>query len=207
VKRSLLTAIVVGALACPSVASAAATQIQVGDDFYAPANAPVRNLAAGPSFNWVRAPGATSRHNVRQDVGIFNSGSLTSSINFTIRASAGTFGYFCTLHGTPTSGMQGTVSVRPTHTLAPAGLPFTVSWALGGAAPTNTGNQFDVHYRVGTTGLWRIWRNDTPTRSGVFGQGNQPVQVIAGRTYQFRARSQKTPSQPSGWSPVRNAIP
>jgi hypothetical protein len=103
--------------------------------------------------------------------------------------------------------MQGTVSVRPTHTLAPAGLPFTVSWALGGAAPTNTGNQFDVQYRVGTAGPWRIWRNDTPTRSGVFGQGNQPVRVIAGRTYQFRARSQKTPSQPSGWSPVRNAIP
>ncbi len=42
-------------------------------------------------------------------------------------------------------------------------------------------------------------------RSGVFGQNNQPVQVLPGRIYQFQARSQKSsaPNQPSGWSPIR----
>ncbi len=57
-KRPLLTAIVVGLLAFPSAASAVATQIQVDDDFYAPANPPVRNLSSGASFQWQRASGA-----------------------------------------------------------------------------------------------------------------------------------------------------
>ena len=29
-----------------------------------------------------------------------------------------------------------------------------------------------------------------------------PVVVTPGHTYQFQARSQKTPTQPSGWSPI-----
>jgi hypothetical protein len=101
--------------------------------------------------------------------------------------------------------MQGVVKVRPISLAAPDGLPFTISWALGGATPTNTGNQFDVQYRVGTAGTWKVWKNDTTARSAVFGQNGQPVQVQSGRIYQFRARSQKStnPSQPSGWSPIR----
>ena len=204
-KRPLLMVIVVGALAYASVASAAATQIQVKDSFYAPDNPPVRNLSSGASFQWVRAAGSTLPHNVRQDFGLFNSGSPTSGpINFSIRASAGTFHYYCTLHGSTSGGMDGVVRVRPIFAAAPTGAPFTVTWALTGTTGTNTGNQFDVQYRVGTTTTWKFWRNDTATRSGVFGQNNQPVQVLLGRTYQFRVRSQRStaPSQPSGWSPI-----
>ena len=77
--------------------------------------------------------------------------------------------------------MDGVVRVRPIFASAPAGLPFTVSWALAGTTPaTNTGNQFDVHYRVGTSRTWKVWKNDTSARSGVFGQNGQPVQVHAG---------------------------
>lgn len=207
-KRSLLTAIVVGALAYASVASAAATQIKVDDSFYAPDSA-TRNLSSGASFTWVKAPFASLAHNVRQDALLFNSGSPTRNINFSIRASAGTYHYYCTLHGSPNpggSGMDGVVRVRPIFAAAPTGLPFTVSWALSGTATTatNTGNQFDVHYRVGTTATWKVWKNDTAARSGVFGQNGLPVQVLSGRTYQFRARSQKSaaPNKPSGWSPT-----
>ena len=204
-KRPLLTAIVVGALAYASVASAAATQIEVDDNFYAPDNAPTRNLSSGASFTWVRASGATRPHNVRQDFALFNSGAPTSGpINFSIRASAGTYHYYCTIHSTGSGGMDGVVRVRPIFNLNPTGAPFTVFWALGGTAPTNTGNQFDVRYRVGTSTTWRFWRNDTSARSGVFGQSNQPVQVLSGRTYHLQARSQKAsaPNQPSGWSPT-----
>jgi plastocyanin len=199
--------IVVGALVYASIASAAATQIEVDDNFYAPDSA-VRNLSSGASFTWTRAEGSTLAHNVRQDFGLFNSGSPTSGpINFSIRASAGTYHYYCTLHGPPSGGMAGVVRVRPIFLSSPEGAPFTVKWALPVTTPgtgTNTGNQFDVQYRVGTTTTWKFWRNDTSTRSGVFGRNNQPVQVLFGRTYQFRVRSQKStaPNQPSGWSPV-----
>ena len=95
--------------------------------------------------------------------------------------------------------MDGVVKVRPTFNANPTGLPFTVIWALTG---TNTGTQFDVRYRVGTAGAWMRWKNDVTSRSGVFGLNGAPVQVSPGRTYQFQARSQKTPTQPSGFSPT-----
>jgi hypothetical protein len=102
--------------------------------------------------------------------------------------------------------MDGVVKVRPIFAAAPTGLRFTVRWALSGTATTatNTGNQFDVRYRVGTSSTWRLWKNNTSARSGVFGQNGLPVQVVAGRTYHFQARSQKSaaPNQPSGWSPT-----
>ena len=200
-KRPLLMVIGVGALAYASVASAAATQIQIKDNFFAPRTPPTRNLATGASFHWQRAPGSTLPHNVRQNLNLFNSGAATSGpINFSVSASAGTYHYYCTVHGAASGGgMDGVVRVRPIFAAAPDGAPFTVRWALTG---TTTGNQFDVHYRVGTSGTWKIWRNDTTARAGVLGQNGQPVQVLPGRTYQFRARSQKTPTQPSGWSPI-----
>jgi plastocyanin len=195
-KRPLLMLIVVGTLAYASVASAAATQIKVGDNFYTPRTAPVRNLAAGASFTWTRAAGSTRAHNVRQNFKLFYSGPATSGpINFSVSASAGAYHYYCEVHG----GMDGVVSVRPVFAAAPTGVPFTVTWALAG---TNTGNRFDVRFRVGTSGAWTLWRNDSLTRTGVFGRNGQPVQVLPGRTYQFQARSQKIPSQPSGWSPT-----
>ena len=207
-KRPLLTAIVVGALAYASVASAAPTQIQVDDSFYAPDLA-TRNLSAGASFTWVTAPLASLPHNVRQNATLFNSGPPTTNLNYSIRASAGTYHYYCTLHGTASGGpgdMDGVVRVRPIFAAAPAGLPFTVSWALTGttATATNTGNQFDVRYRIGTNPTWTTWKNNTTARSGVFGQNGLPVQVVSGRTYHFQARSQKSsaPNQPSGWSPA-----
>lgn len=202
-KRILITVIAVGALAYASVASAAATQIQVDDNFFAPRTPPARNLATGASFHWQRAAGSTLPHNVRQNFNLFNSGSPTSGpINFSVSASAGTYHYYCTLHGDASGGMDGVVKVRPIFGAAPAGAPFTVTWALSGTSSTNTGNQFDVRYRVGTSTTWKFWKNDSPARSGVFGQNGQPVQVVPGRTYQFQARSQKIPSQPSGWSPT-----
>jgi plastocyanin len=199
-KRPLITLIAVGALAYASVASAAATQILVADNSFAPRTPPVRNLATGSSFHWQRASGSTAPHNVHQDFKLFNSGAATyGPINFSVSASAGTYHYYCTLHGSPGGGMDGVVRVRPVFAAAPDGAPFTVSWALPG---TTTGNQFDVRFRIGTSGTWKLWGNDVSVRSGVFGQNGRPVQVMPGLTYQFQVRSQKIPSQPSGWSPT-----
>jgi plastocyanin len=196
-KRPFLMVIVVGALAYASVASAAPTQIQVGDNFFAPRTPPARNLSAGASFQWQRALGGNP-HNVRQDFKLFYSGGTTSGpINFSVSASAGTYHYYCELHRS--FGMDGVVKVRPVFAANPAGAPFTVRWAL---SDTTTGTRFDVRFRVGVAGPWRLWRNDTSGRSGVFGRNGQPVRVVSGRTYQFQARSQKVSTQPSGWSPT-----
>ena len=165
-KRPLLMLIAVGALAYASVASAAATEIKVGDNFFSPRTPPVRNLATGSSFHWQRASGSTSPHNVHQDFNLFNSGAATSgSINFSVRASAGTYHYYCTVHGTPSGGMDGVVKVRPIFTSAPTGAPFTVTWALTGTTTgTTTGDHFDVRYRVGVSAPWKLWGNDVSVR-------------------------------------------
>jgi plastocyanin len=199
-KRFLLMLILVGALAYASVAYAAARQIEIDDNFFTPAAPPTRNVVAGASFQWQSGASTVHPHNVRQDSKLFYSGALTSApINYSVSASAGTYHYYCELHGSPTGGMAGVVKVRPVFAASPTGAPFTVTWALSG---TTTGNQFDVRYRIGTSGTWKLWKNDTATRTGVFGQNGQPVQVVLGRTYQFQARSQKDPTKPSGWSPT-----
>jgi plastocyanin len=200
-KRFLLALTVGATFLFASGAFGAPQQISIDDNVFSPDNPPVKTLAAGPTFNWKSAPTSDRRHNVREDHKLFFSGALTTAdINYSVSASAGTFHYYCELHGDEVSGMDGFVKVRPSFTLAPAGNPFTVSWALPG---TTTGNRFDVRYRQGTTGPFTMWKNDTSARSGVFGQGGQPVAVVPGRTYQFQALSEKVPSQPSGWSPAQ----
>ena len=98
--------------------------------------------------------------------------------------------------------MDGVVKVRPVSASAPD--RGAVHGHAGLCRATTTGNRFDVRFRVGTSGAWTLWRNHVSSRSGVFGQNGQPVQVIANRTYQFQARSLKSsaPNKPSGWSPT-----
>ena len=89
--------------------------------------------------------------------------------------------------------------MAPQAVSAPAGLPFTVRWAAPG---TNTGNSFDVMYRVGS-GPWKTWRNNTSAKSMVFGRGG-PVAVARGKTYSFKVRSGSAPvGRQSGFSPVK----
>jgi len=201
-KRCLLALTLCGALAYASVAYAAATQVSVRDNFFSPRTPPVRNLASGASFHWQRATGSFSPHNIRQNFKLFRSGNpTTGAINYSVSASAGSYHYYCEVHGSPSGGMDGVVKVRPTFVADPAGAPFTVMWALAG---TTTGNKFDVRFRVGTATTWTLWKNDVSTRSGVFGQNGQPVQVMPGKTYHFQARSENDPTKPSGWSPTLN---
>ena len=202
-KRFLSVLVVVGALIYASVALGVPREIAVDDDVFAPVAPPVRNLAAGPSFHWKDAPGANAgTTSARTQDAVLSGAPTAGAIDFSISASAGSYHYYCELHGTPNPGsigMQGTVKVKPIANANPAGAPFTVTWALPG---TNTGTRFDIRFRRGTTGAFTTWRNDTSARSGVFGQAGAPVTVAPGQTYQFQARSQKAPSQQSDWSPV-----
>ena len=108
-------------------ASAATTEVGVGDDYFTPV-APT--VALGGSVHWSRVSGSDGLHNVAERGGIFRSGGATTgAINFTVKFSAGTFQYWCEVHA---PGMAGTIKVRPNVTAAPTGLPFTVEWAASG---------------------------------------------------------------------------
>ena len=113
-RRSLIisAAAVALALTFPAAAGAVPREIDVDDDFFAPKNPPTRNFEPGPSFRWTNGGGTSNDHNVRQDDRLFSSGGLTDGpINFAIRASAGSYHYYCTLHRR--QGMSGRVKVRP----------------------------------------------------------------------------------------------
>ena len=181
--------------------TAAATEIQVRDNSFGPQAPPPRRFQAGTSFHWQRAASSTGFHNIVQDDGLFSSGDPTNgAIDFSVSASAGSYHYFCEVHGSPMGGMAGVVRVRPAFKAAPTGDPFTVIWAGAG---TNTGKAFDVRYKVGT-GTWRLWRNDTPQFHEVFGENAKPVAVMPGTTYRFQVRSEDATdhTKQSGWSPT-----
>lgn len=198
-------AVLVAALVLPALAFGAATNIQVKDNFFSPRAPAARAFQHGTSFHWARATSGNP-HNVRQDAGLFRSGNLTTGpINFSISASAGSFHYYCELHGSPAGGMDGVVKVRPVFNPAPTGNPFTVIWA---DSATNTGKAFDVRYKVGT-GAFKIWKNDTSQFKAIFGQSMKPVPVVLGTTYQFQVRSEQASnhSKFSGWSPTLTVSP
>jgi plastocyanin len=197
---SLISAVAVAvavALALPAVAGAAPREIDVDDDFFTPRNPPTRQLQSGPSFRWASVPGANNEHNVRQDDRLFRSGNPTDPLNFQIRASAGSYHYYCELHA---PDMAGRVKVKPIRDRDPSGVKFTVIWASPG---TNTGGSFDVRFKRGS-GDWRIWKNDTEKFRAVFGRNRNPVRVRANRVYKFQVRSERSsnPSRRSDWSPT-----
>jgi len=182
----------------------AGTLVDVEDNTFSPDSV---SLAPGDGVTWDWV-GTNNLHNVRQDKKLFYSGNATSNSNtsFTRTLSAGTFHYYCEIHGTTAGGMDGIVRVKPGADAAPAGNNFTVTWATSGS---NTGNVFDVQYKVGT-GDWTTWKTDTSQVSDVFGDGGDPVNVQAGTKYSFRARSQKSDdanSKVSDWSPRKSFTP
>jgi plastocyanin len=208
VRRSLLFMALAAALILPALAfGAGPTEIQVRDNSFSPQSPLLRGFQTGPSFHWQRAASSIGSHNVRQDANLFRSGNpTTGAINFSVSASAGSFHYYCETHGSPAGGMTGVVKVRPASSAAPTGNPFTVIWADAG---TTTGQAFDVNYRVGTSGTWKVWKNDTAQRQAVFGQSGSPVTVNPGSKYQFQVRSEKGSdhSKRSGFSPTLTVTP
>ena len=160
-----------------------------------------RNFSDGRSFRWTNGGGTGNPHNVRQDDRLFSSGGLTDGpINFSIRASAGSYHYFCTLHGTRDLGMPGVVKVRPIRFSGSQSGEIGVRWANSN---TNTGSRFDVRYKV-DQGRWKTWKNDTASFRAFFGRNDRPVNYRPNRhNYKIKVRSErKKVSKRSDWSPA-----
>jgi hypothetical protein len=172
---------------------------------YGPSEAPIHWVwceDTGPD-----CPSATDDpHNVREDSRLFVSGPpVTDRTTYTADFSAGTFHYYCEIHGSPTGGMDGVIRVDLLHVDAPTGRPFTVRWA---GPVTETGSAFDVRFRV-DGGRWRMWKADTQAFKGVFGRRDKPVRVRPDHEYDFQSRSQKSVSaggRRSGWSPILEVL-
>jgi plastocyanin len=157
----------------------------------------------GDTVQWT-STGTTFPHNVREDGMLFRNGVPSSAaFVFDVVFSAGSFHYYCEVHGSASGGMDGFVRIPARITPEPDGaLAFTVQWATD---TTETGSVYDVQFRVGS-GDWRNWRRNTASLGGVFGKSRKPVRVRDGVRYSFRARSQEGQAT-SGWSPVRSFRP
>ena len=161
---------------------------------------PARNLEAGPSFRWTNGGGTNNRHNIRQDHKLFFSGNPTDGpINFAINASAGSYHYYCTLHGSRQGGMAGRVKVRPIAVPDSVAGEIEVRWAN---SSTNTGSRFDVRYSVDSR-RWKIWKNDTRALHASFGHNDNPVNYNPDlHFYDIEVRSERRKvKKRSDWSP------
>lgn len=188
-----------GLLALPAAALAAA-EITVGDNFFRPDAVSADVSPAGETtFHWEWGPaglGSANLHNVNQDDRLFRSGAPKRTGSYDLTASAGTYHYYCEVHGFPGGGQDGTLKVRPVvfpvaardgGAVSSGAAPvFDVRWA---SDQTETGDRYDVRYRVKGK-KWRTWKEDTEQPSAIFG-ANGPVPAKAGKTYEIKARSQK----------------
>lgn len=188
--RVLRMVVALGMVVVLALPAAAAGEITMSNSGFSPARV---TRVAGGSVTWHKTSGY---HNVMSTQGMFTSGApQNSEFTYTRTFSAGKYPYICAVH--PQS-MRGVVRVRPKVAQAPAGRPFTVTWAT---AATNTGSRFTVQYRVGG-GTWKKWTTTSAT-SRVFGSGGQPVRVKPGTTYSFRVRS-RSGDNASGFSPPKS---
>lgn len=198
--RRLVAATALAVATIPAFAFGAAQQIEITDDQFTPQITPI--VGAGTtSHNWQWL--GANEHNVRQDRKLFYSGPPAVDDTFGITASAGTFPYYCEIHGGPGTGMHGTLRIRPAElaTKTKRGvIQIGVRWAPDSP---QTGDQFDVQYRV-DQGDWKSWRKNTSKTEGSFGRNDNPVDVKPSKTYRFRARSEvaSNPNRASAFSPA-----
>jgi plastocyanin len=208
----IVLGIAAGALLVPGLASGGigSHDVTVGDSAsggtYTPKNVSA-TVGSDNEVNWLPWNSTDPLgHNVKQDKNLFNSGDpVTNDPNgFTRILSAGTFGYYCTVHGAPGVGMAGAIKVKPAMNPDPSGKPFTVIW---GGQETQSGNAFDVRYRAGK-GKWKMWKKGTKSFQAVFGKSGKPVSIHSGTAYKFQVRSKQAgTSRVSKYSPSLTVKP
>lgn len=141
-RLAVIGAAIAGAVVAASSALAGTTTvIAVADDEFTP-DSVVIPVTLGPvSWRWDDA--VVDEHNVRQDSKLFYSGEPTSTTTtqYTISASAGTYHYYCEVHGSRSGGMDGKLRVRPEFIRPPASAARRSSSACGGLrAPARATN-------------------------------------------------------------------
>jgi plastocyanin len=97
-------------VACEETVAPQGVTVQVQNDVFNPATA---NADLGATVTWQWAAGAND-HNVTwvNTTGATNSPTQSSGTYARTFSTAGTYDYYCTIHGTSTTGMRGSVVVQ-----------------------------------------------------------------------------------------------
>lgn len=178
-------------LAFPAAAHAQGTTTEVGVEGFSFAPESVETDVGVASIHWGWSTGGVE-HNVREQGRIFYSGDTTTTGDFTVNPSAGTFRYYCEPHGTISTagkpiGMAGQIAVKPTAT--PQGKQALITWAT---ETTDTGNRYDVRMKKGKRKA-KVVEENTKAIEGAF-------KLEKGTTYKFDVRSRRGKAA-SDWSP------
>lgn len=103
-----LALLALAAGACSDSTAADPNTIEVRDNSFGPSNLTVA-VNTTVTWDWM----GTTAHNVTWVAGTPAASATQSNGTYTRNfAAAGTFEYYCTVHGTPTTGMRGTVTVQ-----------------------------------------------------------------------------------------------
>jgi plastocyanin len=127
--RHLAAALVLAAATFPATAATVKVTVGGADLVFTPQTV---SLQAGDTVTWTNAGGG---HNVMADDGSFSNAVSSSGWSFSHTfAAAGTFGYHCAVHGSPGSGMFGTVVVADAGGGGGGGTdqPGTLGFSLAG---------------------------------------------------------------------------
>ena len=204
-RRSLVisAAAVALALALPAVAGAAPRQIDVGDDFFAPKNPPARNFSDRPQLplDERRRDGQSPTTSART-TGCSPPARLTDGpIDFSIRASAGSYHYYCTLHGTPARHRHARAGQGPPDRACPA--RGAARSGSGGRTPAPTRARASTSATRWTAGSGRPGRTTRPPSAPSSAATTSPVNYRPNRhNYKLKVRSErKNVSKRSDWSP------
>ncbi len=189
-RRGLIT--LAALLAFPAAAHAQGSTTEVGVDGFSFVPKSIETDVGVASIHWGWST-PNDEHNVREQDRIFYSGNTTSTGDYTINPSAGTFRYYCEPHGTISTsskpiGMAGQIAVKPTAT--PQGKKALLTWAT---ETTDTGNRYDVRMKKGKKKA-KVVEENTKAIEGVF-------KLAKGTKYKFDVRSRQG-KKSSDWSPA-----
>ena len=208
-KRILLvTAAIVGTVLATAVLAlgesrqrGAFNTVVVRNNQFDPDRVPSETVTQGAiEIRWFGDTGGP--HSVRQDDRLFSSGAPDSPFGtFDQDISAGSYHYYCTVHGSPRGGMDGVVRVRPSPEPGD-GDSALVFWADPAAEARH---RFTVQFRrkAASARRWKTWKAASKRISGDFGARNVPINARPGITYEVRARTfvKGARDRRSGFSP------
>ena len=98
------------ALACGDATGPTTVDVAVQDDTFNPSAATIN---VGSTVRWTWASANANPHDLTwADVGVPGQAAQNTGTYQRTFAIAGTFQYYCVIHGTPTTGMRGSVTVQ-----------------------------------------------------------------------------------------------
>jgi len=169
--------IISAALFASSLCSGANVNVTANSNLtFTPANVTIN---AGDTVTFTNNGGV---HNVRSDDAGFrcassctSSGGNPSSANWTDAitfSSAGTFGFYCELHGAPGSGMHGSITVNAAQASIKLGGYLSGNWA--DPSPNQGGHGFQLEFtgqNNAAVAIWFVYPPDGGGQNWIFSQG------------------------------------